>query len=209
MWASPPCDFLLLLWALKNIAVPFDFDQLKYSLHFLCSVLLHAKQGGRNTERERERKGQKEWNRKMERRKIKDQQIPILLLTQLAHLLCIRVWRCLSGGTGSSAQTLWVCTQKYGAQMPPYPPLSFYGNHWAQHLLESVQYIYLPYLTSVATLWSWNLSYITTVPQRLWCGSVFDEELLCGYFRMTNHPNHCGAFEWLIEHYQWDVWLWS
>lgn len=49
-WASPlphthtPRDFLLLPWAFKNTAVPLDFNRLKCLLHFLCSLMLHAKQ---------------------------------------------------------------------------------------------------------------------------------------------------------------------
>lgn len=84
--------------------MPFDFGQLKYLLHFLCLVLLHAKQDGRNTER----KGPEEFKQKngKERKRIKDQQIPALLSTLFAHLLCIRVQGSLSRGMGSSAQTL-------------------------------------------------------------------------------------------------------
>lgn len=104
------------------------------------------------------------WNRKGARKRIKDEQIPTLLSTQLAHLLCIKSAALVcQKARGSSAQTLWVCAQRYGIQMPLWPPLSFIetaGLHICSHLCDA-----FAHLTSVATpLRVWRLSYITTLP---------------------------------------------
>lgn len=57
----------------EKVAGPLDFNQLKYSLYFLCLVFAARKAGRR---RETGSAGQNEWKRKMAMGKIKDQQIP-------------------------------------------------------------------------------------------------------------------------------------
>lgn len=155
------CDFLLLLWALKNVAVPFDFGQLKCLLHFLCLVLLHAKQDGRNTERGREEK--KEWNKKMAMKRIKDQQIPLYF--QLSWPTCFVLKH------SAGCQEAWGHRRRRYKSAPKgmvyrcrcNPRLSFIataGPHICLHLCNA-----FTRLTSVATrLWVWRISYITTLP---------------------------------------------
>lgn len=133
--------------------------------------------------------------RKMAMRKIKDQQIPVLFSAQLAHPLCIRVQRWLSGGGGSSAQTLWVCSQSSGAQMPPYPSPTFIKPQVPSACICTIHLLALLYWRSSYSviLETFLHNHIASLSRR----SAFDEELLCGLLK-NNKPPKPLWYIWVV-----------
>ena len=150
MWEAPHVTSCCFCERWKNVAAPFDSSQCL--LHFLCLVFPAREEGVAGIPTTGEEEGREDGTESGSEEENKRTNPPLHFQLGWPTCFVLGVQRWLSGGTGSSVQT--VCAQRLWHTDAAVSSALIYRNHWL-HICSHLRNTFT-HLTSAAT------------PQRVW-----------------------------------------